>query len=291
MIFDIKRFAVHDGPGIRTTIFFKGCPLSCEWCHNPESRSSDPQLSVKHLAMDGKLFEQEEVTGKEMTVDELLYEVERDRIFFEESGGGVTLSGGEPLHQPDFCAALLKTLKENELRTALDTTGYTSAEEIARVSPYTDLFLFDLKIMDDTEHLKYTGISNKIILDNLKILLEDGKQIIIRFPVIPGITDTIINIQSIIDLLKPYHQITRSPQNISPQHHGTTATLNSSPQHHLTTSPLEVHLLPYHTTAKNKYHRFQMEHKMYSIVEINKKRLTEIKTLFERSGFQVKTRG
>ena len=241
--------------------------------------------------MDGKLFEQEEVTGKEMTVDELLYEVERDRIFFEESGGGVTLSGGEPLHQPDFCAALLKTLKENELRTALDTTGYTSAEEIARVSPYTDLFLFDLKIMDDTEHLKYTGISNKIILDNLKTLLEDGKQIIIRFPVIPGITDTIINIQSIIDLLKPYHQITRSPQNISPQHHGTTATLNSSPQHHLTTSPLEVHLLPYHTIAKNKYRRFQMEHKMYSIVEINKKRLTEIKTLLERSGFQVKTRG
>ena len=215
--------------------------------------------------MDGKLFEQEEVTGKEMTVDELLHEVERDRIFFEESGGGVTLSGGEPLHQPDFCTSLLKTLKENELHTALDTTGYASAKEIARVSPYTDLFLFDLKIMDDKEHMKYTGVSNKIILDNLRTLQEKGKEIIIRFPVIPGITDTPSNISSMIDFLSPFH--------------------------HFTISPFEVHLLPYHAAAKNKYHRFRMEDKMESGIEVTKDRLMELKALFEKTGFRIKVGG
>ena len=167
VIFDIKRFAVHDGPGIRTTIFLKGCPLSCWWCHNPESRSDEPQQSVRHLTLEGGIFDKEEITGYEVGVDEIIQQVERDRIFYEESGGGVTLSGGEPLNQPQFCRELLRSLKTSGFHTALDTTGYAPEEDILSVMPFTDLFLYDLKLMDETEHLKYTGVSNKGILENL----------------------------------------------------------------------------------------------------------------------------
>jgi len=211
LIFDIKRFAVHDGPGIRTTIFFKGCPLSCRWCHNPESRSDTLQCSTKHLKLNGEAFEQEEITGKETAVQELLDEIERDRIYYEESGGGVTLSGGEPLFQPDFCVALLRDLKKAGLHTALDTTGYAEQEVIRKIMPYTDLFLYDLKLMDDEEHQKYTGVSNNVILENLEYLVEEGKDVIIRFPIIPGITDKPSNINTIIDFLSNLQQHLNSP--------------------------------------------------------------------------------
>jgi len=278
LIFDIKRFAVHDGPGIRTTIFFKGCPLSCIWCHNPESRSPEPERSIKHIRLNGITFEREEITGKDMGIDEIVMEVEHDRVFFEESGGGVTLSGGEPLFQIDFCTELLRALKKKEFHTALDTTGYASSEEIRRVIPFVDLFLFDLKLMDDETHQKYTGVSNKQILENLKYLIKERKNVIIRFPVIPGITDTPSNIRTIINFLTPYHHITTSPQNASPWHHGTTA-------------PLEVHLLPYHAIAENKYQRFRMENMMTQGVTTSKEELKGIKTTFESAGFQVKTGG
>ncbi len=261
LIFDIKRFAVHDGPGIRTTIFLKGCPLSCWWCHNPESRSETPQISIKHLKLNGKTFMKEEIAGEEMTVLELLHKAERDRIFFEESGGGVTLSGGEPLFQIDFCTELLQALKKKEFHTTLDTTGYASPEEIRRVAPFVDLFLFDLKVMDDEMHQKYTGVSNKQILKNLKYLITERKNVIIRFPVIPGITNTTSNIHSIINFLTPLH-------------HGTKA-------------PFEMHLLPYHAIAKNKYKRFQMDDLMKQGLKPNKEELEGIKTTFESAGFRV----
>ncbi|MFH1936796.1 MAG: glycyl-radical enzyme activating protein, partial [Bacteroidota bacterium] len=233
---------------------------------------------VKHLSLNGKLFEKEEITGYRRSVEAIVQEVERDLIFYEESGGGVTLSGGEPLYQPDFCEALLKSLKKNGFHTALDTSGYASEEEIRRILPYTDLFLYDLKLMYDKEHLKYTGVSNKIILENLKTLFESGKQVIIRFPVIPGITDTPSNIRSIIDFLTPLHHCTTAPQHFSPPHH-------------LTTSPPELHLLPYHTTAKNKYRRFQMDDNIPPGNKLKHGRLEQLKKRFEQSGFRVVVRG
>ncbi|MBE0647635.1 MAG: glycyl-radical enzyme activating protein [Bacteroidales bacterium] len=262
-IFDIKRFAVHDGPGIRTTIFFKGCPLSCWWCHNPESRDENPQRSVRHFSLEGKIFEQQEVTGYKTDTQALLREAVLDRIFYEESGGGITLSGGEPLHQPEFCIDLLRTLKENGFHTALDTTGHAPEDVIRQVMPYTDLFLYDLKLMDEEEHRKYTGVSNKGILENLKLIVEAGKQVIIRFPVIPGITDTKENVESMMHFLLSFH--------------------------HFTMSPIEIHLLPYHNTAKNKYQRFRIENKMEIGSSLPCKSLLLIKDTFENEGFHVKS--
>jgi pyruvate formate lyase activating enzyme len=262
LIFDIKRFAVHDGPGIRTTIFFKGCPLSCGWCHNPESRFDEPQTSVRHLVMDGREFKQEEITGREVTVEEIVREVSKDRIFYEESGGGITLSGGEPLFQIEFCEVLLKALSENGFHTAIDTTGYCDQDDIQRIIPFTDLFLYDLKLINDTEHKKHTGVSNRLILENLEFLTKNGKEVIIRFPVIPGITDSDDNIEGMVSLLL----------------HGTMALP-------------EVHLLPYHSAAKNKYQRFRMDYKMEGVIETNKKELSQIKRLFEETGFIVKVGG
>lgn len=257
LIFDIKRFAVRDGPGIRTTVFFKGCPLSCWWCHNPESRSSEPQRSVKHLSLEGNLFKKDEITGYRTGIDVLLREVEKDRIFYEESGGGVTLSGGEPLYQPDFCEALLKNLKMHGLHTALDTTGHAIREVIDRMIPHTDLFLYDLKLMDDTEHRTYTGVSNEMILGNLRWLTDAGCEVIIRFPVIPEITDTDRNVDLMIGFLNSLKY------------------------------PVEIHLLPYHIIARKKYQRFRMEDRMKSFKDATTERLSELKVLFTRAGFSV----
>ncbi len=279
LIFDIKRFAVHDGPGIRTTVFFKGCPLSCMWCHNPESRSPEPQTSVKHIGIDGITFEQDEITGKEASVEEIVKAVERDRIFYEESGGGVTLSGGEPLFQIDFCVELLQALKKEEFHTALDTTGHASPEEIQRIIPFTDLFLYDLKLMDDEEHQIYTGVSNKMILENLKFLMKEGKYVIIRIPVVPGITDTDSNIHAIIDFLKSL------PRPSTPRN-DNTHEFTSSPTHQL-----EIDLLPYHSIAKNKYRRFHMSDAMEPGLKVNNERLDQIKRVITEAGFLVKAGG
>jgi pyruvate formate lyase activating enzyme len=284
LVFDIKRFAVHDGPGIRTTVFLKGCPLSCWWCHNPESRSDIPQDSVKHIALNGKTFERSETTGREMSVEEILREVEKDRIFYMESGGGFSISGGEPLHQMDFCEELLKKAKEAEIHTTMDTCGYTDGNDIGRIIPYTDLFLYDLKLMDDGEHLKYTGVSNKTILENLRMLVEERKELIIRIPVIPGITDTERNISAVVSFLKELRGYGYSPllRHAGPRHDTI---------HPLTNSSSELHLLAYHTVARNKYRRFQMEDKMGDCSEVSPERLSEIGRLFESAGFRVKIGG
>ena len=224
-IFDIKRFAVHDGDGIRTTVFFKGCPLKCVWCHNPEGISYMPQLAYyenkciscsecvsvcstkAHKMVKGShMFERDlcvncgkcekiclgdalKIYGKEMTVEELLPLLLEDKDFYESSSGGVTLSGGECLMHPDFCAELLKRLKENGVHTAVDTCGFVSRVAIDKVMPYTDIFLYDLKAYDEDVHIKCTGQSNKIILDNLKYIDSCGKQIEIRIPYVPKYND------------------------------------------------------------------------------------------------------
>ncbi len=221
LIFEIKHFAVHDGPGIRTTVFFKGCPLSCIWCHNPEGISFKSELaSFEHkcigcgvctytcqngahsLNEKGHFLDRTKCTacgdcvnvcrgdvlklyGKSVTVAEIVSEVLQDKDFYENSGGGVTLSGGECLMQADFCAELLKELKKEGIHTAVDTSGYVKREEIDKVMPYTDLFLYDIKAIDESVHIKCTGKSNKLILENLEYIDSLGKSIEIRYPYVP----------------------------------------------------------------------------------------------------------
>jgi len=188
IIFDIKRYAIHDGPGIRTTVFFKGCPLSCWWCHNPESRS----LSVERFELSNN---KTETVGRKITSSELLEIIKKDLIFFEESGGGVTFGGGEPLMQPEFLLTILKRCKEEGLHTTIDTTGYASRDILQKTAPFIDLYLYDIKLLNDREHLKYTGVSNKLILDNLRFLLDLKKNVILRMPIIPGVTDSENNLK------------------------------------------------------------------------------------------------
>ena len=224
VISDIKRFAVHDGPGIRTTVFFKGCPLKCVWCHNPEGIGRGPQLAYyenkcigclecesacRHGAhsSDGfHVFDRErcvgcgscetvclgdalKLYGRSVTAETLLPQLLEDRAFYENSGGGVTLSGGECLMQADFCAQLLKALKENGIHTAVDTCGFVSRETLDKVIPYTDIFLYDLKAFDEEVHIRCTGKPNGVILENLRYLDSLGKQCEIRIPFVPGFND------------------------------------------------------------------------------------------------------
>ncbi len=264
LIFDIRRFTVHDGPGIRTTVFFKGCPLNCWWCHNPESHSSHPEESLKTLKLDGKKFTLKEMVGKWMCVDEVMNELRLDRIFYSESSGGVTFSGGEPLMQPEFLIKLLKECKASSFHTTIDTSGYADQEIIKIIHPFTDLFLYDLKLMDDTDHIRYTGVSNKTILENLMYLISEKKQVVIRIPVIPGITDTKKNIHEIKEFLsKPI--IGRKSE-----------------------SSVKISLLPYHSIAKNKYARFHIDNKMKHLKDLTKKSLIPLKKEFETEGFLVK---
>jgi pyruvate formate lyase activating enzyme len=243
-IFDIKKYAIHDGPGIRTTVFFQGCPLNCWWCHNPEGLSHQPVLLYRanrcvlcgscveacpqkgieirsgpsphtplpvgegniavtdHTKCDvcGECAEvcyygAREISGREMTLAEVLAEIERDVPFYDQSGGGVTFSGGEPLLQPVFLAALLRECKAREIHTVVDTSGFAAWEVVDSIRNNVDLFLYDLKLMDDSRHKKYTGVSNQLILSNLKRLADGGQQIEIRIPLIPGINDDVENLQ------------------------------------------------------------------------------------------------
>ncbi len=249
----IKRFAIHDGEGIRTTVFFKGCPLKCIWCHNPENIELKRQIALyRHKCnmcgeclsickchrekngihdidrnlceMCGKCeqlcpTEAIEIIGKKVTVEEILDVLIKDKSFYEESGGGVTLSGGECLLQADFCAELLKKVREHGINTAIDTCGYVSTREIDKVLPYTDVFLYDLKAFDEDIHIKCTGKSNKIILNNLLYLNSRKASVEIRIPYIPGFNDNQIEkIGRFIEKLDcvnsvkilPYHNYAKS---------------------------------------------------------------------------------
>lgn len=232
IITDIKRFAVHDGDGIRTTVFFKGCPLKCVWCHNPESISFEPQTALYENKCVGcgecekEGFEASKCLGEarvnygnEITVEELLPKLLEDKEFYETSGGGVTLSGGECLSQADFCAELLKKLKEEGINTAVDTCGFASKEAIDKVAPYIDTFLYDIKAIDEETHIKCTGQSNKIILDNIKYIDSLGKAIEVRIPYVPEWNDGEIDkIKEFLEKLKnvkkvkvlPYHNFAGS---------------------------------------------------------------------------------
>lgn len=224
-IFEIKHFAVHDGNGIRTTVFFKGCPLRCKWCHNPEGLAYKINLAyyehlcthcgycekscsygVHYINQKEHILRREsciscgkcvsacptnalKLYGKDVTIEDILPELLQDKDFYETSNGGVTLSGGECLLQPDFCTELLKTLKEHKINTAVDTCGFVPRENIDKVLPFTDTFLYDLKAFDEDIHIAYTGQSNKLILENLEYISSLNKGLEIRIPFIPTVND------------------------------------------------------------------------------------------------------
>ncbi|RKY88532.1 glycyl-radical enzyme activating protein [candidate division KSB1 bacterium] len=297
IIFDIKRYAIHDGPGIRTTIFFKGCPLRCLWCHNPEGISPAPELAFwenkcnncgkcievcPNNAISGSdkliLINREkckmsgncalvcpsgalEVIGKEVSIDDIMKEIEKDSLFYDESGGGVTFSGGEPLMQLEFLNALLEVCKERDIHTAVDTSGYAQSGTFEKILDKVDLFLYDVKIIDDEKHKKYTGVSNEIILKNLKLLARKKHRVNIRIPVIPGINDSKEDINKIVEFIISLKNVT------------------------------EINLLPYHKGGTAKYKRLDKIDLMTEVKSPLNEKIEKIKTLLEKSGFNVKIGG
>lgn len=192
VIFSIEEFAVNDGPGIRTTVFLKGCPLRCTWCHNPEGWLPRPQPLTKQ----GRT----EICGYEISADELAAKLRRDEDIFKESGGGVTFTGGEPLMQPDFLCNVLDKL--SGIHRAVETSGHASEKTFARVLEKVELMLFDVKLADSAMHKKYTGVDNRLIKANLKTLCESGKEFVARIPLMPGVNDTAENMQATAELLQ-----------------------------------------------------------------------------------------
>jgi pyruvate formate lyase activating enzyme len=221
IIFDIKHFAINDGPGIRQTIFFKGCPLKCQWCHNPESQSFNIEKCQKINKIGQKEFSIEVFLGFKIEPEKLLETILSDKVFFLQSKGGVTFSGGEPLSQPDFLYEIARKCKEHNIHTCLDTSGFATNDVFENISDCIDLFLFDLKIIDNKLHEHYTGVSNNLILENLIWLDKNKKNTIIRIPVINEITNTKKNIADITNTLltlkniKEIHLITFHPNAIS----------------------------------------------------------------------------
>ena len=254
-IYDIRRFCIHDGPGIRTTVFFKGCPLSCCWCHNPESRSAEIQHAEKEEKVGLNVFTFPEVIGWHITPDKLLKEIEKDLFFYEESGGGVTFSGGEPLLQPDFLYEIISFCKSVNIHTAVDTCGFAKKEILQKISGIADLFLFDLKIMNDVQHKKHTGVSNAVILENLTFLLTSDASVNVRIPVIPDITDGAENIGAMIDFLSSFSH--KPP----------------------------VTLLPFHNTASQKYIRLEMMNPMAGVGNTDPSYLIPFQKQFQKAGF------
>ncbi|MGA2975657.1 MAG: glycyl-radical enzyme activating protein [Spirochaetia bacterium] len=297
LIFDIERFAIHDGPGIRTTLFLKGCPLACWWCHNPESLSPRPQLAFfsskcigcgrcfdacpngvhEKLADGGRALHREKcvlcgrcvqtcfaealvIEGREITVDRAMEELRKDRPFYESSGGGITLSGGEPMRQPDFSAAVLAACHKERMHTALDTSGYAPWEDYERVLPFVDLVLYDFKLADPEEHRRYTGVSNELIRENLARIDAAGVPMEIRIPLIPGINDGRKNIEETAGILAERKCITR------------------------------VTLLPYHGLGETKYPGVGRSYRLNGLRTPSRERMEEIAGWISEFGLAVLAR-
>ena len=264
IIFDLRRYCIHDGPGIRTTVFFKGCPLDCWWCHNPESRSPEPETmpgrsrSERNSPTPGRPAE---TIGCEVTTERVMAEIVRDEIFYDESGGGATFSGGEPMMQIDFLTTLLEACRRRGIRTAVDTCGHAPEKDFDRVYDLVDLFLFDLKIMDRALHQKYTGVSNELIHSNLAFLASRGSKVVVRVPMIPGITDTEENLSAICSFLEPYGNARR------------------------------ISLLPYNKLGADKSERYGLASRAPGWETQSAEEILRRKMLFESRGFSVTVGG
>jgi pyruvate formate lyase activating enzyme len=296
-IFDIKKFSIHDGPGIRTTIFFKGCPLSCWWCHNPESQTPEPEVMLwpdrcircgacisvckqgattwdsESIAIDREKCtrcgacvevchaEARRIAGQEMTVAQVMAEIERDIPFYDESGGGATFSGGEPMMQRDFLLALLRACRQREIHTAVDTCGFSTWEALDTIREHVNLFLYDLKLMDPAQHRAFTGVSNESILSNLQALSRHGHAIVLRVPLIPGVNDDDENIRQ------------------------TGAFAADLP--HLE----RVDILPYHRAGIDKYHRLDKDYGLPEIAPPTDEKVAEVARTLRGFDLHVKIGG
>jgi pyruvate formate lyase activating enzyme len=263
LIFSIKKYAVHDGPGIRVTVFMKGCPLDCWWCHNPEGKEKAIRMVERIDKIGEKEFRSLEQVGHEYSPEEILERVESDRVFMEHSGGGVTFSGGEPLMQPVFLHETLTLLKKSGIHTTVDTSGYVRREILKSVMPVTDLFLYDIKHIDPEIHKKVTGVSNELIISNLDMLLAEGKDVMIRIPVIPGFSADPGYMVQLRDFLE--------------------SRINSHVR--------EINLLPYHKTGSSKYRRFGMEDRMVSYDQVSNGHLDDYIEILKPLGIHVKRGG
>jgi len=236
-ITNIQRFSIHDGPGIRTTIFFQSCPLSCLWCQNPEAMDECKKVLFFHnkciscktciqacpekcfsynkkiifdsnnctrcgLCIENCHVDALKWSSNKMDIGEVLKEIIKDKVYYEASGGGITFSGGEPLNQFDFCLRLANKLKEKNIHIAIDTSGYVESKKLEKINPFVDLYLYDIKFIEGELHKKYTGESNELILTNFKNLCKANKEIIVRVPLVPDITDTKKNLNEINDFVK-----------------------------------------------------------------------------------------
>lgn len=295
---DIQRYSVHDGPGIRTVVFFLGCPLRCEWCHNPETSNPKPQLMMNHqlcarcdscmnicpnnaiyiselgqIATDKKkcnncfkcidecYYNARQLTGRYYTVEEVFNEVKKDKIIYKNTCGGITLSGGEPTLYPDFCNKLLKKFKMLKINTAIETCGYCDFNNFEKMINNIDLFLYDFKLFDMEKHKKYTGVDNKIILQNLKKLLDHDKKVIIRIPLIPGVNDDVREFTNILNFIRELKKIN------------------------------EIHIMPFHQIGSLKYDMLEIDYKMRNIDEENNMNIDKCKSLAEGMGFKVNIGG
>lgn len=301
LIFDIRPYSIHDGPGVRTTVFFKGCPLACRWCCNPESQAGQPELvwvrerclgcdlclaacprDALHPADGGARVidlqrcdccgqcaercpgEALNLIGRWRSVDEVLAEVARDALYFEASGGGLTLSGGEPLAQADFAAELLRRYKEEEkgAHAAVETCGFVEWPVLERVAAHVDLFLYDIKHMDPAEHLRLTGRDNRLILDNARRLAHAGRALVIRVPLIAGINDSREALQAVADF-----------------------TRSSLP------GVRRIDLLPYHRLGEPKYQRLGKDYALKGVPALASEAVARARDILAAQGLEVAVGG
>ena len=260
LICEIEHYAVHDGDGIRTLVFFKGCPLKCHWCANPETQSLKPEYyyDVNKCMHCGRCAENPETkcrigarrpVARNMNIDEVLKEVLADESFYRKSGGGVTLSGGEVLMQVHFAIELLKKCQENYIHTAIETCGMSPWYKLEAIAEHCDQILFDVKLMDEEKHIHWTGASNKIILANLAKLAKIHNKITVRIPLVPGVNDNEEELTAIADYAK-------------------SLGLN------------DIHILPYHNLAKEKYRLLGKEYPLMDLTSPSKQQLDDFKQIF-----------
>ena len=306
-VFNIQRFSIHDGPGIRTTVFFKGCPLRCFWCHNPEGLRRPPEIrffpsrcigcgecaevceQTAHTFADGiHSFDRSrcvtcgrcaeicctealEMVGQEKTIDEVMDEVLRDRIFYETSNGGVTLSGGEPLLQREFTLELLQRCHAEGLHTAVETSAHCRWEDLAELLPVTDMFMLDIKHMDEKKHREATGMSNQLILANIRHLVKTAKPIVFRTPVIPGVNDSPEDISAIAGCVRELTDL-RASEGVDPD------------------AAISLELLAFHRLAGDKYRSLDMQYEADGLESPSKEQMIELVELAKSHGIPVRGR-